>query len=102
MQVSPTSYNSHISNRSANNFSMASQKTPIASKPISPVKAGVIAGVGAFGVGFLFDRAFAYMFNMMRDIKTSIVLNTTVGLALGAYTYIQAKNALNTESKEQV
>lgn len=102
MKVSPISYNRYISNKSTNTSDAKQQKAHITNKPLSPAKIGVVAGVGAFGVGFMFDRACAYMFNMMRNIKTSLVLNTTVGIALGAYTYIQAKNALNSESKEKI
>ena len=87
MNVSPITYNNSLSMKSNRQSTPKLQKKP---HVYTPLQVGAITTAGCFGVGFLFDRAFAYMFNLTRNVKTSLVLNGLVGLAMGAYTYTQA------------
>lgn len=87
MKVSPVSYNLNSTFRSDKAKAQTARQ-----KVYTPAGIGAVAAVGCFGIGFLFDRTFALLFNLTRSIKTSFVLNSLVGLAVGAYTYKQAKN----------
>ena len=85
MKISPITYSNSF--KSTNSGSNSKQEH------YSPAKIATVAGVGCFGAGFLFDRACAALFKLTRNIKTSLIVNGVVGLGIGAYTYVQAKNA---------
>ena len=59
----------------------------------SPAGMGAVAGIGAFGIAMGIDKICSYMFGLAKNLKSSVIVNSLVGLAIGLYTYSQARKA---------
>ncbi len=91
MNVSPISYNSHITMKANQQKPKMSER--MSSVISSPAGIGAVAGIGAFGIGLGVDKICSAMFGMAKNLKTSLIVNGLVAGAIGLYTYVQAKSA---------
>ena len=58
-----------------------------------PVAVGLSSAMVWFGVGFIFDRLLGCIFKSMKSsMKSSMILNSVFGVAMGVVAYMRAKN----------
>ena len=60
-----------------------------------PAVIGLMNGVCWAGVGYAFDKCVSKLFKMGTKSKTSLAINTIIGVGTGIYSYIQAKKIQN-------
>lgn len=89
MNISPIAYNNSFSMKSSRSTGNKQNKINIAEYP--PAAVGAINGACWFGIGYAFDKMCKLLFKSNMSNKTSLVVNAAIGLAMGSYTYIKAK-----------
>ena len=99
MNISPISYNSRVSMK-ADNQQPAQKKNEGKIYPFrySPVAVGVLNGVTWFGIGLAFDKVLQAFSKTKHPFKTSAIVNGAVGLVMGTYTFIKARNMQKTQN----
>lgn len=56
-------------------------------KKVSPLTAGLVSGAGWFAIGYVIERALGRMIKTFKTPrKTSLIMNLSIGAALGSYT----------------
>lgn len=96
MNISPTAYNPRIALK-ANDTKQPNKMTGKSDYVMnySPATIGLVNAGGWFGIGLVFDRICKHLFGMTTSLKTSLVVNGTLGVAMGAYAYFNAKRMKN-------
>lgn len=65
-----------------------------------PALIGLMNGVCWASVGYAFDKGVSKIFKMGTKSKTSLAINTIIGVGTGIYSYIQAKKVQNSNIKK--
>lgn len=99
MNISPISYNSRIAMRAdAQKTEQKSPESNLYPFRYSPASVGVLNGLTWFGIGLAFDKVVQSFTKSKHSFKTSAIVNGVVGLAMGTYTYIKARNMQKNEN----
>jgi len=104
MNISPVTYNRNFSLKSKNVNQPKQERQMIGNTkiPYTPATIGVMNGILWTGIGLVFDKAFSFMFRTERKLKSSLIVNSIIGLGMGTYAYVQAKKDFNKTRAEKV
>ena len=92
MNISPITYNHSIAYRAGENKPQNQNQNKNAGLlKYSPAGIGVFNGVCWFGIGMAFDKVCQKILKTNSSTKTSLIVNSLVGLAMCTYSYYQAK-----------
>jgi len=103
MNISPVSYNKALYMRANDKKSAANNKEYMmvgkAKVPYNPATIGVANAALWMGIGLAFDRALSFLSGSKHNMKTSLVLNSVIGLGMGAFSYYSASKDFKAKSQ---